>query len=173
MSVVEHEFELPAPRPTAFDLLADPRRLDDLTPSWFRLRPVDSPARLGVGAEINYRLRWRRLPLRWTSRIVTWRPPHELAYVQGSGPFVAFRHEHAFAISPAATRIRDRVTFHAPGGRLVDVLLVAPDLRRVLAYRERRAREILREAQAGAPALRGASFMPSTSASSSPIERPT
>lgn len=141
VSAYRHVFRLPAEREALFELFSDPRLLDTLTPPWFRLRPLgELPRRLRAGSEISYRLRWRGVPLRWTSRITDWRPPGFFAYEQLRGPFRYFRHEHSFEASGGGTEVVDRVVFRAPGGSLADRLIAGPDLRRIFAFRERQAR---------------------------------
>ena len=201
-SSYSHVFSLPAGVEDVFRLFSDPGLLDALTPSWFELEPAPGfPRPLAPGSEITYRLRWRGLPLRWTSRIVDWEPPHLLTYEQVRGPYRAFRHEHRFEAETGGTRVTDRVVFRAPGGRLIERLLVRPDLERIFRHRERAARRILGTRAPGsrvgrcsgpppgargapgtlgaeacdpqADAARGASLMPLTRASSSAIEPPT
>lgn len=140
-----HSFELPWERPRVFELFSDPQRLDRLTPQWFRLRPLgDATVELEEGTEIAYDLRYRGLPLRWTSRITDWQAPDFFAYEQRHGPYLRFRHEHIFESFAGGTRVRDTARYRAPGGRLVEGLIVRPELRRIFAYRERMAwREML------------------------------
>jgi ligand-binding SRPBCC domain-containing protein len=148
-STYTHTFPLPANVEDAFALFADPRYLDLLTPSWFRLRPAQEiPDQLGCGFEISYRIRWRGLPLRWTSRLTDWQPPAFFAYEQLRGPYAFFRHEHCFVPTADGTEVRDHVLFRTHGGRLIDRLVARPDLERIFVYRERQAVPLLRERQA-------------------------
>lgn len=178
-SSYSYVFSLPAGVEETFRLFSDPGLLDELTPRWFNLEPTsDFSLPLTQGAEISYRLRWRRLPLRWTSRIVNWEPPHLLTYEQVRGPYRSFRHEHRFEAEEArtgiGTRVVDRVIYRARGGLPIERFLVRPDLERIFRHREQVARRILgariSESQAG---VEGDSFIPLTSASSSAIEPPT
>ncbi len=138
-----HTFRLPYERGALFDLFSNPRHLDSLTPSWFRLQLLaDPPPELTVGSEISYRLRWRGLPLRWTSVVTDWRRPAYLAYEQKQGPYLYFRHDHVFETAGAGTEIVDRVSFRSPGGRLVDRWIVQPELERIFAYREQTVRAL-------------------------------
>ncbi len=120
----------------AFAIFSDIGRLNQLTPSWFRLDPEKGPpAQLELGSRIAYRFRWRLLRLRWQSRITDWQPPHDFAYEQERGPFCFFRHEHTFEPVPGGTRVVDVVTFATAAGGMVDRWLVEPDLRRVFEFR--------------------------------------
>ena len=169
-----HVFRLPVAPATAFELFSNPFHLDSLTPSWFRLlpqKPVPDP--LSAGAEITYRLRWRGLPMRWTSRITDWDSPSSFSYEQKVGPYRLFRHEHYFTEVDGGTEIHDHAVFEAPGGNLVNRLIAGPDLRRIFEHRERRALELLDRLQSEGPDPRAARRIPRTRASSSAIERPT
>ncbi|MDH5521305.1 MAG: SRPBCC family protein [Acidimicrobiia bacterium] len=127
-----------------FDLLSDPRALNGLTPTWFQLRPYEPvPTPLQVGSKISYRLRWRGLPLRWTSRMTEWRSPVLLTYEQERGPYAFFRHEHRFEAVGDATRVIDRVDYRSGFGSWLDRTLVQADLERIFEHRARRARALL------------------------------
>lgn len=108
---IERRIVLPVSTDRAFHLLSDPLRLDELTPAWFRLRPLAVPARLEVGTTIEYRMRWRRLPLRWVSVMTDWQRPHVSTYEQLRGPYRFFRHEHLFRAVSAGTEVTDRIQF--------------------------------------------------------------
>ena len=138
-------FSLPAEVEDAFKLFSDPNLLNRVTPTWFDLQPYpNQPKSLAPGVEIAYRLRWRGIPLRWTSRIVDWEPPHLLTYEQAKGPYLCFRHEHLFEAEADGTRIVDKVIYRSPGGRLIDRLIAGPDLERIFKHREQAARRMLR-----------------------------
>ena len=144
VATYEHTFRLPAERKRVFELFSDPHRLDLVTPDWFRLVPASTVSgELRAGDEIEYRLRWRGVPLRWTSRITDWRGPEYFAYVQETGPYRFFRHEHYFRPAPGGTEVRDLVHFRTPAGRLADRWIARPDLRRIFRCRESRSRRIL------------------------------
>ena len=133
---LEFWLEVAAPRIEVFHLLADPRNLNGLTPHWFDLVPAtEVPNQLTTGVAIDYLLRWRAVPLRWTSVITEWSRGERVTYEQGHGPYEFFRHEHRFEDCPRGTRVTDHVSFVAPGGWAVRRLIVAPDLRRIFRYR--------------------------------------
>jgi ligand-binding SRPBCC domain-containing protein len=127
-----------------FALFSDPRRLNELTPWWFSLivRGLYSP-QLRPGSRIDYRLRWRGLPMAWRSVITELQPPHWLVYEQDLGPFQSFRHEHSFEPSERGIVVTDRILYKVLGGSWVDRVLVGPDLSRVLRYREKAAQKVL------------------------------
>ncbi len=152
-SVFEDELLLPLPRDEVFAFFADAGNLEAITPPWLRFRlTTPRPIAMREGARIDYRLRVRGIPLRWTSRIAVWDPPHRFVDVQERGPYRLWRHEHRFEQAPEGTRTIDRVEYRVPGGGLVDRWLVRPDVERIFAYRKRRLRELLLDQKERRPA---------------------
>jgi len=143
--VVQHAFGLPGlSLDEVFELFSDPGRLNDVTPSWFGLyvrTPYSWPLR--VGARLDYRMKWRGLRMSWRSVITEVEPPHWLVYEQCRGPFREFRHEHSFVSKEDIVFVTDRIAFRVFGGRWAARVLAAPDLRRILRYRESAAKRIL------------------------------
>ena len=59
-------------------------------------RDHTGPDRDVAGTLIEYRLRWRRMPLRWTTIIEAWEPPHRFVDTQLQGPYRLWHHTHTF-----------------------------------------------------------------------------
>ena len=148
---LQREQLLPSPLDAVFRFFADPANLDHLTPRSLRFQILTPrPIAMRAGATIEYRIRWRGLPLRWHTTIAEYEPPRRFVDEQTSGPYALWRHEHIFesAATPAggpATRVIDRVQYAlrrwAGGGgvlgRLVERCIVCPDLVRIFDYRRR------------------------------------
>ena len=138
---------LAAPLAEVFAFFADARNLEVLTPEWLRFQVITQPPpAMAAGTRIDYRLRLRGVPVRWQSEITAWEPPFRFVDEQRRGPYRVWIHEHRFAVErqPGGTEVvvaSDKVRYAAPGGRLVNRLLVAGDLRRIFAYRSVRLRE--------------------------------
>jgi ligand-binding SRPBCC domain-containing protein len=109
-----------AARPPAdiFPFFSDPRNLALLTPPRLRFEIVEAPAELRAGSRIRYRLRPFGFPLRWTSEIARWEPPHLFSDVQIEGPYRLWEHTHRFAESAGGTRLFDDVRYALPLGWL-------------------------------------------------------
>ena len=58
------------------------------------------------------------------------------------GPYRLWHHEHRFSDQNGGTLVADEVQYRVPGGRLINRLFVAPDLRRTFAYRTQKLQEI-------------------------------
>jgi ligand-binding SRPBCC domain-containing protein len=77
---------------------------------------------------------------------VEYEPPYRMSDEQRRGPFKRWRQERTFREVPSGTELTDRVEYLLPGGwlgRLVDMLLVAPRIRRMFAFRQERTRELI------------------------------
>jgi ligand-binding SRPBCC domain-containing protein len=140
---LEAEIELPQPRSHVFDFFADAFQLETITPPWMQFRVVTpAPIQIEPGTVIDYQLRIHGIPLRWRSKIAVWEPPQRFVDEQLRGPYRRWHHEHLFDETASGTRIRDVVHYAVPGGRLVHVLFVKPDLLKIFAYRTARLREL-------------------------------
>jgi len=134
---------LPQPLDRVFDFFADASNLEVLTPPWLRFEILTpAPTEMRAGTRIDYRLRLHGIPLRWNSEIVVWEPPHRFVDVQRRGPYRLWEHEHGFTPQAGGTLVSDLVTYSVFGGRLVQRLLVGPDLRKVFTYRHDRLSQV-------------------------------
>lgn len=134
---------VPRPPDEAFAFFADPHNLEAITPPWLGFRIVSAPAELERGSLIRYRLRLKRIPVSWLTEIADWRPPRSFTDVQLRGPYRLWEHTHRLTPAAGGTEIHDHVRYRAPGGRLVDRLLVRPLLDEIFDYRTERLRELL------------------------------
>lgn len=133
---IEQQFELP---PLAvFPFFADVTNLERITPPFLRFRVLTpTPVEIGEGTVLDYRLRVRGVPVRWRTLIRAWEPPHRFVDEQIRGPYRRWIHEHRFEEVAGGTRMIDEIDYVAPGGRLVERLLVDRDVERIFAYRAR------------------------------------
>ena len=135
---------LPRPPGDVFPFFADAGNLERLTPPWLRFEVLTpGPIEMRRSAAIDYRLRLRGVPVRWRSEITAWEPPFRFVDEQRRGPYRLWIHEHRFEERAGHTTLaRDHVRYAVPGGRVVDRLLVRPDLERVFEYRRAVLRRI-------------------------------
>jgi ligand-binding SRPBCC domain-containing protein len=145
--LLEASVRLASPPEVVFPFFADAFNLEELTPPWLHFEVVTpQPIAMAKGTRIDYRLRVRGLPLRWTSAITEWDPGRSFVDEQVRGPYRLWRHRHVFRPDGGGTLAEDRVEYEVLGGALVDRLLVRPDLERIFRFR----REAL-ERRFGAP----------------------
>jgi ligand-binding SRPBCC domain-containing protein len=149
---LQTEIWLARPRRQVFEFFADPRNLERITPPWLSFEIVTPPdTRIETGTVLEYRLRLRRLPLRWRSEIAAWEPPRRFVDRQIKGPYSLWVHEHRFEECDDGTVVIDRVEYAVPGGRLVQRFLVAPDLKEIFRYRHGALSEIFNRLSPATP----------------------
>lgn len=140
------EVWLPRPIDEVFAFFGDARNLDALTPPWLHFRILTPPdRRMERGALIEYRLRWRLVPLFWRTEISAWEPPSRFIDRQIKGPYRRWVHEHTFEAKDGGTLVRDRVDYAVPGWVLEPLLyrlVVGPDVGRIFDYRRRKLLEL-------------------------------
>ncbi|MBM4263405.1 MAG: SRPBCC family protein [Deltaproteobacteria bacterium] len=127
---------LPQPREKIFNFFSNPHNLDRVTPPWLRFKVLSPPSTtIQTGTLLDYRLRLRGIPIFWQSEISLWQPPLRFVDRQTRGPYSLWVHDHTFDHDHGGTLVGDNVEYAVPGGTLVNLLLVAPDLERIFDYR--------------------------------------
>lgn len=130
-----------APVKKVFAFFSDPRNLQALTPDFLDfqvLGSLDQGTR--AGQLIDYRLRYKGLPLRWRTLISQWDPPHGFVDVAVQSPYAFWNHQHRFVSAGRRTRMTDSVLYSLPFGRLGDWVAgaaVAADVERIFEHRSR------------------------------------
>lgn len=125
--------------PEVFALFSQAENLETLTPDWLRFKILDvTPTPIRRGTLIRYHLRVHGIPLRWTSEIVEWEPPHRFVDLQLRGPYKLWRHEHRFEAIDGGTRITDTVNLALPLSVIGDLafkMMVRSDVEKIFAFR--------------------------------------
>jgi ligand-binding SRPBCC domain-containing protein len=142
---LEREQWLPQPVDVVFSFFSRPENLQAITPPWLDFRMVETPELLAAGSLIRYRLRWRWLPIRWTTEITEWNPPHGFVDREVSGPYALWKHEHWFVSHRGGTMMRDRVTYALPlawVGRIAYWAVVKRDVEKIFDFRAETMRRL-------------------------------
>ncbi len=142
---LKREQWVPRPLEEVFSFFSRPENLQAITPPWLDFGMVETPQALVPGALIRYRLKWHSLPIRWTSEISEWNPPHGFVDRALSGPYALWNHEHSFFPREGGTTICDRVTYALPlgwAGRLAHRLWVRRDVEKIFDYRAEKMRDL-------------------------------
>ena len=123
-----------------FPFFADARNLEQLTPPWLHFQILTpTPIEMRVGTLIDYRIKIRRIPVRWRTEISAWEPPYRFVDEQLRGPYHTWHHEHTFTAVDGGTEIRDVVHYRPRGGPLapmIDRWFVEGDVTRIFEYRQ-------------------------------------
>ena len=137
--LLEREQWLPKPIGEVFAFFSRPENLQQITPPWLDFRMVETPKELKPGSLIRYRLRWHGVPVRWTTEITEWDPPHGFVDRELKGPYALWNHEHLFTEKDGGTTMRDRVSYALPlawAGRIAHWALVRSDVESIFDFRE-------------------------------------
>ena len=115
--LLQQEQYLPAPLDEVFPFFARPENLGKLTPTFLGFELLTpSPIPMHVGAMIDYVVSVNGIPMRWTTCISEFEPPHRFVDVQLKGPYSFWHHTHTFEAQGEGTLIRDEVRYALPFG---------------------------------------------------------
>jgi ligand-binding SRPBCC domain-containing protein len=138
--------QVPHPLPEVFQFFSQAENLEVLTPPWLNFKILHvRPQPVRQGTLIDYSLRIHGIPLRWTSEIVEWQPPHRFVDLQLRGPYKLWRHEHRFEPRDGGTLIADTINLALPLGflgRLAYRIKVRSDVQEIFAFREKKIRAL-------------------------------
>jgi ligand-binding SRPBCC domain-containing protein len=174
---IERAQVVPLALDDAFAFFADAANLEAITPPWLQFRILTPlPGRMREGTQIEFRLRWRGVPLRWRTRIQEWRElchagvrfVNALRPAGGSeadantrfvdeqirGPYRLWRHVHTFSPVPGGTQVRDEVIYALPFGllgALAHAAIVRRDLDAIFDYRAQKVAALLGASVSGTP----------------------
>jgi ligand-binding SRPBCC domain-containing protein len=122
-----------------FPFFEAPENLARITPRAMGFEILTPPpVVMREGALIDYTIRILGVPVRWTSLIADYEPPHRFVDVQLRGPYTYWHHTHTFEESEGGTIIRDDVRYVIPFGwlgGLVHALVVRRRLTDIFDYR--------------------------------------
>ena len=153
--VYECEQTLASPIDEVFAFFADAHNLEVITPRWLHFdvltpRPID----MKVGPLIDYRLRWRGVPLKWQTEIMAWEPTRRFVDRQKYGPYRKWVHTHSFTdLGGGVTHAHDRVEYAVPLPWLTHRFFVRPDVERIFAHRRKVLAERFGDTTRRAPVL--------------------
>lgn len=143
--ILEREQWLPKSVNEAYSFFSRPENLQLITPPWLDFRMVQASEVLAAGSLIRYRLRWHGVPIRWTTEIIEWNPPHGFVDRSVSGPYALWNHEHWFVAKDGGTTMRDRVTYGLPlgwAGSVAHWVLVKRDTEKLFDFRAEAMRRL-------------------------------
>ena len=144
--LLERSQELNSTIGDVFSFFAEPYNLELITPEFLKFSITTSPPiSMGEGTIIDYKLKLRGIPVKWTSIISHWDPPFGFVDEQTRGPYKYWRHEHIFVENNVGTLVTDRIWYRVPGGPLAPALnhfYVRKDLEKIFDYRAETIRSI-------------------------------
>jgi ligand-binding SRPBCC domain-containing protein len=129
-----------------FAFFARPENLERITPPGLGFAILTpGPITMKTGALIDYTIRLMGFPMRWTTLITTYDPPHSFVDEQIRGPYSFWHHRHLFIEHDNGTEIVDEVRYVLPGGPLAPIIHALFVWRQLARIFDHRARVIARE----------------------------
>ena len=129
------------PREELFAFFGDAHNLEKITPKLLGFKVITpDPIEMKPGTLIDYKLKVRGIPIRWTTKIATWEPANQFTDEQLKGPYKRWHHTHTFTDENGGTRCEDLVEYAPPGGPLaplINKLVVQRDVEKIFAHRAR------------------------------------
>jgi ligand-binding SRPBCC domain-containing protein len=124
-----------------FAFFNQPENLERLTPPFLRFSILTpSPLVMHNGAVFDYQIGLMGLPLRWTSIITNYEPPHQFVDVQLRGPYAFWHHKHRFVPHGDQVEVIDEVHYEVGFsmlGKLMHKLVIQHQLNAIFSYREK------------------------------------
>ena len=137
--ILERITTVDAPLEEVFRFFSDPRNLGKITPPAMGFNILAAPDRaLRVGDRIEYRIKVLGMPLRWVTRITSWRQNESFSDFQEKGPYRRWLHTHTFRASGNGVEMHDRVEYELPlgwVGELAAGWFIRRQLRGIFDYR--------------------------------------
>jgi hypothetical protein len=130
-----------------FSFFQNPENLARITPSSLGFKMLTpSPIQMRQGVVIDYTVSPLLIPMRWTTLIAEYDPPHTFVDIQLKGPYSMWHHTHSFRAIEGGTEMTDDVRFVMPLlilGDIVHTLVVRRQLEEIFDFRARAIAEFL------------------------------
>ena len=140
---------LPKTPEQLFPFYGDAYNLEKITPDLLSFKVITpKPIEMKPGTLIDYKLKVRGLPIRWTTKITEWDPPHRFCDTQLKGPYKQWIHTHTFTEENGGTRCDDVVEYAPPGGPLAPLInkfFVQGDVEKIFIHRTKVLEELFKK----------------------------
>ena len=149
MRTLKKEIIIHKPLNEVFEFFSKAENLNLITPPYLNFRILTPPPiEMKTGTIINYRIKLKGIPLKWTTEITEWDPPNKFTDTQIKGPYKLWVHEHFFTDQGGKTIVTDRVTYKSRGlilEPIIEKLFVSKNLKQIFDYREKKLKEIFND----------------------------
>lgn len=134
--------KLPMSLKEGWEFFSDPRNLNKITPPSMGFEIKNKvPRFMYAGMIIIYKVKaFLGIPLTWVTEITHMEEPGFFVDEQRFGPYKFWHHQHILTEVSGGIEVEDIVHYAVPVpilGRLVNLLLVRPKLKKIFEYREK------------------------------------
>ncbi|MBI3821298.1 MAG: hypothetical protein HY289_01315 [Planctomycetes bacterium] len=137
--------EIARPLSDVFAFLTKPKNLVQLAPPDLNLELLTAPDVLMLGARLVWKGRRWGISQQMTHEVLTFEHEKLIIVEQKQGPLKRWVHANHFHATDAGTKIVEMIDYDPPGGMLGYLITadgIRKDLEKLMAYRERKLREI-------------------------------
>ena len=137
--------EIAQPLSDLFMYLTKPKNLAQLAPPDLNLELLTAPDIMILGSRLVWKGRRWGVSQQITQEVVAFERDKLIVVEQKQGPLKSWVHANHFEATDTGTRIVERIDFDPPGGLLGYVVTadaIRKELVKVLAYREKKLKEI-------------------------------
>lgn len=139
--------KLPLNLREGWEFFSDPRNLGSITPPSMAFRIINKiPRYMYEGMIIIYKVRpFFGIPVKWMTEITHVEEPGFFVDEQRLGPYKFWHHQHILTEVYGGIEVEDIVHYALPApllGRLVNLLIVKRQLKKIFEYREKALRKI-------------------------------
>ena len=143
----ERSIDIAASAEELFRFHEDTRNLPRITPPSVKVEVLEVRGTYRDGLSVRVRAtQFGILRQEMLMEFVEYDPPRRLADQQREGPFASWLQTRIFTPIPGGTRLTDIVDYEVPFGilgRIADTLIIAPRIRSMFEYRQRRTKELV------------------------------
>ena len=141
MYTLKRIIRIPGSLDDVFAFFNRPENLDKVTPAFLGFTILTpSPLKLHNGAVFDYQVRLMGLPMRWTSVITNYEPPHQFVDIQLKGPYAFWHHKHSFEPKEDGVDVIDEVHYevgYSLLGGVLHSLVIKHQLNMIFSHREK------------------------------------
>jgi ligand-binding SRPBCC domain-containing protein len=137
--------EIAHPLPDLFAFLTRTKNLVQLAPPELHLELLTSPDILMLGSRLVWKGRRWGVSQQMTHEVATFDKEKLIVVEQKKGPFARWVHANHFEATDTGTKIVEKIEFDPPGGLLgylVTADAIRKDLEKLMAYREKKLKEL-------------------------------
>lgn len=146
MHTLREVTQVPASLESVFDFFNRPENLEKLTPCFLKFRVLTPvPLAMHNGAIFDYRIRLLGIPIRWTSIIAQYDPPHSFVDIQLRGPYSFWHHKHSFVQRGGGVEVTDEVHYDVGYffmGKMLNALMIKHQLQLIFSYRKKAIQDL-------------------------------
>lgn len=137
--VLKHYQWINRPVKNVFEFFSNENNLEKITPPHLNFKVVGKNTdKIDKGTQIDYKLRFRGVPMKWKSQISNFENERSFTDIQLNGPYSKWEHQHDFIPLGNGTLIRDHVVYKLPLGLLgllTAGFFVSRDVNNIFKYR--------------------------------------